>query len=232
MTGRIGYGLALAIILLAGCGEEAAGPRLSLPAPVLLPPPSDLAEEERGLDAVPDRDAIQIEWQRYLDEQAAVEIYRACDRPVSFAKIASVGARDTCYLDEGVAIGRRYWYFLVARRGSERSRPSDTLSYRLLDKPYALSEEGGRVPIFRWQVREVPVAYVIKLFDGTADTRVWFAVVTPDYGALVEQVRFNSDGSAVVDSLVSGRVYRWRVDVVAPEAAAGAESNWRLFLCP
>ncbi len=220
------------LLVLSGCARHGTEPSLSLERPILLPPPDDLAESERGIDAIPERDAIRLEWEKYPDPEAELEVYRAEEAPGRFTRLARVSAQDTCYLDERVAIGRRYWYFLAGRKEEKRSLPSDTLSYKLLEKPFALSRTGGRAPVFRWQVKEAPVAFVVKLFDEGADRKVWFCWVFPDFGALAQEVRYNWDGTARMDSLISGRVYRWRVDVVAPEANAGAESQWQVFVCP
>ena len=225
--------LILAALDGSGCGRQPSGPENVLTPPILLPVPFDLAENEAGLDAVPEKDAIQVQWGPYPMSDATIVVHRLKEGEKDFVVVARVPSRDSLYLDESVAIGVRYWYFLRAVAGSgEKSGPSDTLSYKLLEKPFALTESASRRPVFRWQAREVPVAYVLKLFDALSDKKVWFAVVPPNYGSFAEEVRFNFDGTAAVDSLVPGHTYRWRVDIIAPELNAGAESEWRTFICP
>ena len=217
-------------IILSGCGKLGGGEERALPRPLLLPPPDDLAVDERGLDAVPELDAIQVEWIPYDVQDATILVWRRAEKREEFEQFARISAKDTLFLDEDVEIGTRYWYFLTANAAGWRdSSPSDTFSYRLLEKPFALVETGGKLPAFRWQVSQTPVGYVLKLFEVDTDKKVWFASVWPDYGTLAEQVVFNFDGTAVVDSLETGKGYRWRVDVVGPEKNSGAESNWRVF---
>jgi len=221
----------LTLVLLLGCGKSPEGPAEELPAPVLLPVPDDLSVDEGGVDAVPEKNAIQIQWEAYPRRDARIQIYRSDAEEGEFSLRTELSATDTVFLDERVAIGTRYWYFLIAKKDGSVSPTSDTVSYKLLEKPFALWENPTPRPTFRWRVSEIPVEYVIKLFELPSDNKVWFAVVSPDFNSLTEEVRYNFDGGAARDSLVVGRAYRWRVDVVGPEANAGSESEWRIFVC-
>ncbi len=220
----------VAVLATLSCDKLGETVERTLPTPRLLPPPDDFSEDERGLDAVPERDAIQVEWELYAVQDAAIEVWRRQEKRQEFEQVAKISGKDTVFLDEDVEIGTRYWYFVVAvAPGWRDSAPSDTFSYRLLEKPFALVETTGRRPTFRWQVGQTPVGYVLKLFEVDTDKKVWFASVWPDYGTLAEEVVFNFDSTAVADSLEAGKGYRWRVDVIGPEKNSGAESNWRVF---
>ncbi len=228
----ISLGMA-ALLTALSCGKLGDGDERTLPTPRLLPPPDDFSEDERGLDAVPERDAIQVEWEVFAIQNASIQVWRRAEECQDFEQIGRISAKDTVFLDEDVEIGTRYWYFLIASAdGWQDSAPSDTFSYRLLEKPFALVEIATQTPVFRWQVGQTPVGYVLKLFEVDTDKKVWFASVWPDYGTLAEEVAFNFDSTAAVDSLEPGKGYRWRVDVIGPEKSSGAESHWRVFRVP
>ncbi len=208
--------------------EQGVGP----PPPVLLPPPDDLAEEERGIDAVPEADAIQIDWllPEGSKQLAGFRLYRRAGRG-SFVLLKSFKAQDTTFVDNlDIQVGVRLHYFMTAVDGAGREGPpSDTVNYALLPKAFNLHSTATLTPVFRWQVHGYPSQYVLKLFDLTNGCRAWFSLVTSDFADEDEEVTYNWDGRAATFTLVAGHVYRWRVDVVGTESNSGSESAWSRF---
>lgn len=207
-------------------GEEGPAP------PSLLPPPDDLTEVERGIDAVPEKDAIQIDWLRpeRAEELAGFRLYRRSTTG-AFLLLKSLKPQDTTFVDDvNIQVGTRYFYFMTSVDASGREGPpSDTVNYALLPKPFNLHQSGTLTPVFRWQVQDYPSQYVLKLFDMTDNSKVWFSVVQSDFADQDEEVSYNWDGLASSPALVAGHVYRWRVDVVGTERNSGSESTWSRF---
>lgn len=200
--------------------------------PVLLAPPDDLALVERGIDAVPEADAIQIDW--LLPEQVAdlagFRLYRRTARG-AFVLLKSLKSQDTTFVDDqNIEVGTRYYYFMTSvDRAGREGPPSDTVDYALVPKAFNLHSTGTLTPVFRWQVHDYPSQYVVKLFDLTDGSKVWFSLVFSDFADQDEEVTYNWDGTAATPTLIAGRSYRWRVDVVGSERNSGSESNWRRF---
>jgi len=217
-------------LLCLGCSTEFEdkGP----PPPTLLPPPDDLAVVEKGIDAVPEGDAIQLDWlPSDGQEVAGYRLYRRAGRTGAFLLLKSFRAQDTTFVDpSGIEVGTRYFYFMTAvdRAGREGS-PSDTVDYMLVPKAFSLHCTATPTPIFRWHVHDYPAQYVLKLFDLNDGTKIWFSVVQSDYADQDEEVPYNWDGTAAIPVLTAGRTYRWRVDVVGTERNSGSESAWNRF---
>ncbi|MBC7187691.1 MAG: hypothetical protein H5U38_11720 [Calditrichaeota bacterium] len=201
-------------------------------APILLPPPDELAVVEKGIDAVPEADAIQLDWLAPEGEEVAgFRLYRRTGRSGPFLLLKSFKAQDSTYVDAaGIEIGTRYFYFMTAVDYSGReSAPSDTVDYMLVPKAFNLHCSAGLTPVFRWHVQDYPAQYVLKLFDLSDGSKVWFSLVPSSYQGQEEVVTYNWDGAAAAPALVSGRQYRWRVDVVGVERNSGSESAWSRF---
>lgn len=223
-----------AIFLTFHCKPKTSDQGVPKPQPpILVPKTSEIAGEEKGIDAVPEADAIFLEWFSSKDETIRNwKVFRGTAER-GFQLVATLVAADTSFLDEHVQIGVRYLYFLttVNARGME-SAPSDTVSYKLLPKALNLSNTLSVQPDFSWHFVGVPpVLYVLRLYRNPGQELVWLSRITPSYAAS-EETRFNWDGTALVNSLARGASYFWRVDEIGTEANSGSESNWKIFTVP
>jgi hypothetical protein len=202
-------------------------------AVVLIPSAADTCRDERGMDAVPEGDAILIVWIPSGEENVTeYEIYRGSRKDAVFTRIARVQVPDSTYLDYGVTLDTRYYYYLLAvNDGGERSEPSDTLSYKLIQKATGLLPVGETAiakPVFSWHDPNTPqkAFYVIRLMESATKQVVWLSLIPSSYSGDRETVQFNDDGTAPIDSLGGGIDYQWRVDVVGSEDCSGSESEW------
>ncbi len=222
------------IFLTFHCKSKVSDPVVQKPnPPILVPKTSEIAGEEKGIDAIPEKDAIFVEW--FSTKNQTAEKWRLF-REVSgedFRLVAELAASDTFYVDKDIFLGKRYFYFLTAvdARGRE-SAPSDTVSYKLLPKAVHLGNTLTPHPEFEWGFTEIPpVLYVLRLFRNPDGELIWLSKITPRYGS-VERTQFNWDKTAEVDSLERGVSYFWRVDEIGAEENAGSESNWKIFTLP
>lgn len=200
-------------------------------AVVMLASVDDTCRVEEGIDAIPESDAIRIEWVPSQEVYvASYEVFRSTDPREGFRSIGSVTADEENYVDAGVTLNRRYFYYVVAVSDEGlRSEPSDTLSYLLMHKPTGLDPAGvtaADTPDFSWRDPNQAAAFVVRLVDEATEAIVWIRWVWSSYSGDREGVRFNDDGSATVQALRRDTDYRWRVDIVGPEVASGAESGW------
>lgn len=218
-------------LLILQCTEKIDGDERIPPTPLLFAAPPDTALFERGIDAIPDFDGIQLDWYAGdITDIAGFTIYRHAAGETQYKKLTTADSRDSSFIDlNAVQVGVRYHYFMrsVSYDGVE-SAPSDTVNYMLLSKALHLFNSLSRTPTFQWQVSDYPDQYVLKLFDLLSNEKVWFAVVRSDYTNQDEEVAFNFDGKAL-DSLSTGRSYRWRVDIIGAASNSGSESNWKQF---
>jgi hypothetical protein len=208
-----------------------------VPVPVVFIPWSpDTCRSERGIDALPEKDAIQIEW--IPSEESTVQaygIYRSTDVVRPFSMIDLVRIPDSVYVDESVSVGVRYFYFIraVTREGMW-SDPSDTLNYKLLEKASGLMPNGvsEAKPVFSWEDPNREAFYILRVLDDPSDSLIWISRFSSQYSGHREQIDFNADGSARVDYFQSGMRIRWRVDVESAQENCGSESRWVVFEVP
>lgn len=229
---KIGFFLLFSFILATLYCENQSTIGVKKPSPVILiPGAADTSEVECGIDAVPEGNKIRIEWQNVgTEEMMFYEIYRSPVEKRPFTKVGTVSFPDTSYEDAVPELNTRYYYYVVAVNDEGmKSEPSDTLSYKLLDKPKGLSPIGETIPVplFRWQDPNVPPAhfYIIRVREKESKNYVWIAGIESQYNVDVTTY-YNSDHRAKLDSLVSGQKYEWRVDIVGNEPACGSESLW------
>lgn len=230
----IGIFLLFANILF--CNKKITNPNAGPSPPKLLPPPDEMMVVEKGVDAIPELDAIQIDWEKSNDKTVEYFLlYRKADNEQQFSQLKRLGKNDTSWVDgKDIQIFLRYFYYICAIDKDDRQgAPSDTVDYMLIDKVYNLSATWEPQPTFRWQIHPYNVnEYVIKVFDANTGEKIWFASVFSDYTDLDEEIKFNFDNTAKFDSLQSGRRYSWRVDTVGPERNSGSESKWHQFSAP
>jgi hypothetical protein len=208
-----------------------------VPAAVtIIPWNPDTCRVERGIDTLPEMDAIQIEWIPSAESLVrAYGVYRSTDVLSSFTMIGLVMIPDSVYVDESVSIGIRYFYFVraVTREGNW-SEPSDTLDYKLLEKASGLMPNGVSTskPVFSWEDPNREAFYIIKVFDEPSFTPIWISRFSSQYTGYREKIDFNADGTATIDSFQSGMKIRWRVDVESAQETCGSESRWVVFEVP
>lgn len=220
------------LIISSGCKRSPVDPEPSLPAPVLIQSPADTSMIEIGIDAVESGDFIQIDWQSGDQQRPrSYRIYRTEAIDSGFVLAAEASGTVTSYLDSlGVRIGKRFFYYISAvdDEGIE-SFPSDTLSYKLLQKPSLLANSFEPELTFSWQVQVNPEFYVLKLIEADSEKKIWVSKFRTAY-TQIEKVKFNFDGKAVVDSLERGVAYKWRVDIIGPSENSGSESPWKRLI--
>jgi hypothetical protein len=220
------------LIIGSGCNRSPVNPGPSLPAPVLIQSPADTSLIEIGIDAVESGDFIRLDWQPG-DKELPINyrIYRTEAIDSGFVLTAAVSGRATSYLDSlGIKIGTRYYYYITAVDDEDiESYPSDTLSYKLLEKPFLLANSFEPELMFSWQVRVNPEFYVLKLIEADTEKKIWVSKFRTSY-TQIEKVKFNFDGKAIVDSLQRGVAYKWRVDIIGASENSGSESPWKRLI--
>ncbi len=209
------------------------------PSPVRLVQMSgDDVEIERGIDAVSDKDAIRIEWMpNDEDDVAGYEIYRSLDdkngQYNQLIAYPALSVADSAYVDEGVLLQHRYFYYLVAVTFDRvRSEPSDTVDYQIISKAINLLPQGdgaNRKPEFSWEDPNGEDGYRIRVIDPASDETIWISSLIASTYSNREQVDYNFDSKATMDSLQSGAEYHWRVDVISAKTHCGSESRWVTF---
>ena len=221
------------IFITLNCTENLDESKDLPQTPTLFGPPADMEEVERGIDAIPNYNGIQLDWHTEDSEDIAhYVIYRRTTDESQYQVLTTVHSQDTTYIDlNNIEVGKRYYYYIIAVDYEDReSAASDTVNYMLISKAFHLYNSLTSYPTFRWEVSEYPAQYVIKLFDAHTNEKVWFSLVPSDYTNQDEQVEYNSDGTALIDSLVQGQSYKWRVDIVGTASNSGSESNWKQFI--
>jgi len=224
------------IFTIFNCTKRATTGGIKPSPVVLIPGVADTCFAKKGLDTVPDRDAIRVEWiPSSEDEVTGYELYRSSEKGGAYSLIARLVVTDSFFVDVGVSLYQRYYYYIEAVTDEGlKSDPSDTLDYKLIKKATGLDPnptgEADSRPVFSWENPDPYAApcYIIRLVEVASGKYIWLHVVPSSYSER-ESVLFNVNGSAVLDSLVRGVYYQWRVDIRGPEDHCGSESNWVTF---
>lgn len=221
--------LAAGLALWAGCSDQSTNPAQRPAAPRFVPAVPDTAAAEAGIDAIPEEDAIFLQWRRE-EALSAFHLFRNREGEKSYELIAQLTARDTSFYDR-VATNSRCWYYL---RGVDESgaltAPSDTVDYLLLDKATDLQVAGHDTLRFSWSIGlRRPASYVIRLKGEELGDWIWIGTVAPGFQGTRESVRFNQDGRARQPQLQKGVRYLWRLDCVGAAPHSGSESAWQRF---
>jgi hypothetical protein len=231
------YLLFVLIFINFNC-KSGSGPSRDRPAPVrLIASVNDTCRVEAGMDAVPEGDAIHIEWTDTGDDlTAGFEVNRAVGLLGSYSKVVTLMDPGQHSYDDAVPeVNVRYYYTVTAVDGEGgRSDPSDTLSYRLILKAEDLNPRGvsGGVPDFSWRDDNLPHAndYIVRVRDKATGAVAWIAMVQAAFAEARQSVAYNADGKASPQRLTAGRTYEWRVDVIGNESRCGSESPWVTIL--
>ena len=256
--------LPIAIIYI-GCGEDLTPEDTTPPGkPMMIPKTPESQFLQQGIDSeagITDQDYwIRIEWDWNTEpDLMGYYVYRMDERDslgnYEYVKIRNlqlgVDLRREIdaipyYIDQSSVLrpdpvsgfSHGFYYYVRAFDNSGNvSAPSDTVYYRLLQKPRGLTINGNIAAAFNfvWEYYALESwnYFFIRVSpEALPDNRVWSyradLLVTPFV------VTFNSDGSAnrdyfrgESDSLIAGN-YSWMVDVVAdfdPIHPAGAETK-------
>jgi hypothetical protein len=223
------------LCVMSTCEKQATKPRFLNTQVRFVPAVDDTVIAERGIDAVAESDAIQLQWQRQ-SELNEYRLYRKSREEEQFSELAVLTERDTLYLDsQNLQISLRYYYYLVgANHEGQVTQPSDTVHYMLLPKPTNLAQALQQDNLyFYWQPAPQPLAdmYLLKFFEDATQRLIWISKI-PSYRIAEENIRYNWDGGARLAKLASGQKYRWRVDAIGSEAYSGSESHWQKFTAP
>ncbi len=252
------YWILIFFILLTAC-EEPTQKTDFKPDPVQLVLRSagaDTLESEPGIDAVPTGEGeinhIQIQWYRHpqIRQIEKFNIYRSEDPDglKSYRLIGSVaaglsGKPDSIYFDtQDLRLNVRYYYYVTAVSNDlVESEPSDTVSYRLLEKAVGLTLNGNEAVItqpvldFQWWMASgsTPDVYVLRierLLGGDAHPLELIRLIRSTYQT---PQTFHLEGAQLQEILTDGE-YRWRIDCMGREDVEnqyfeGSESNWKIF---
>jgi hypothetical protein len=233
MCKKVRFFLILSMIFaIFNCSKKINQSSLRPPKVVMIPAVADTSRIEKGIDAIPNGNAVRIEWVLSRDERVTgYEIYRQETAGAQFAKIWTAAEKDSFYEDFVPKTGVRYYYTVLAVNDEDlKSETGDTLRYTLLKKATGLNPNGESTsakPIFGWTDSNQPQAheYILRLEENVGNRSIWIAVAPADYGSLQQSANFNFDQKASVAALVSGKEYRWRVDVRG-QNNSGSESEW------
>jgi hypothetical protein len=225
--------------------DTSQNPELPLPARVhWVPRSSDMAAVERGIDAVPESDGIQLQWYSLHDHNLKkYSVYRRKSQETYFKVIKTIdpgtasAGEDTVYIDNDPEMQfYRYTYYYVTgtNRDDLEGPPSDTLKYQLLLKPDTYMPNGGTIPglpVFDWKFPEtaIPDSFILRIEVEFLDRLHYIAKFQSDYNDFLQ----NLDLAQVANPPVfdPGISYRWRIDSIGPDSSSsGAESAWKIFI--
>jgi hypothetical protein len=232
MRARLCLFLLLTLIFINFNCKNKETPAKEKPKPVeLIPGSPDTSRIETGIDAIPDGDKIHLEWNSKSDETTLIyEVYRGSVKDGTFSKVASVSVPTRFYDDPERSVNVRYYYYVLAVSDEGvKSEPSDTLSYKLINKPEGLMPGGNSsavIPTFRWRDVNHANDYIIRIQESGSEAFVWFSKFMAQFGSDEQSILFNADHTAVSDSLTRGKNYQWRIDIIGNEKACGSESQW------
>ena len=235
------------ISLLTGCGESIEDP--DAPAPpvwVCKSAPTDTIAT--GVRPYNDGAGIVLEWHPNLEEDiSGYKLYKTeqdIDNKYILAvdiNAFSVSGADTFFIDDSVKFGTDYYYYLRAYdQAGNKSNPSDTIQYAVINKVEPLNPTGtltAQPTIFEWyDYSNASSEYVIYLETFSPQNDIWISRFTkPNYGDFFQSISFNFDGSSKSGTLVTGQIYRWCIKSIAyvnPYTnidISGSVSNWAYF---
>ncbi len=253
------YLILILIIFFSAC-QQATEEKSFKPDPVQLvlrPAGADTLADEPGIDAVPipegDINGIQIQWYRpyNINKLDKFLIYRSEDPKgkknydvIGELQANVSGKVDSIYIDtQDLLINVRYYYYVTAiSKSGEESLPSDTVSYRLLEKATNLSLNGNAniisepVMEFSWWILSgfTPDQYILRIERFISNEYHPLAMIKmfrPVNYDTPQSIRLAGDS---LKSIFTKGDYRWRIDCVGLEDVQnqffeGSESNWQLF---
>jgi len=234
-------------LLFDSCGESLEDPTPpARPQWVEKSAPEDSVEH--GIDADPIDDYIYLEWHPNSDEDiSAYKIYRAEGKSsAKFTLLTKVDAfstfgGDTIYIDDSVELNKIYHYYLLAvDQAGNKSEPSDTIRYGLIQKPdlnYPLILNISETrPEFEWHdFTSFSYQYIIRVEKIFPSEVIWiYRFNKTNYADTFQSMVFDINNTASEYELTAGTYYRWRVDAISEVDpfeidVSGSESQWGYF---
>jgi hypothetical protein len=230
------------IPIFIGC-DSGGDAKLPVPGSVLMVPHApDTSAVEQGIDAVPESDGVLLVWYGLNDPGVRYyDIYRQKENETYFRRIKRIDldtafpGADTVYTDNSADIQLNiynYYYVKAVNRDDEEGSPSDTVRYKLIEKPATTRPSGELVqgmPVLYWNFPGViPDEYIVRIEEEFTNrvalvrqfrVKEYFEEQSLDLGSIGNQPQ-----------LIPGFTYRWRIDSVGPQAdESGSESQWRIF---
>jgi len=247
---KILYLVLIIVFFQMACNPNNEG-KLPPPAEVLMVDKfTDLGVIEHGIDAVPEKDGIYIEWYLLQDpDVTSYNIYRKSKNELIFSRLTSIPVEniispfDTVfsYIDSANIILDTsefvYYYYVTAsnRDGVEGPVPDSLLKHRYMlnMKPETQNINNinsGEQPVFSWDFLSEPVPYyfIIRIENEVADTLVWTRRFVNS--ELDRAIDFDLSTVSNPPLFQSGSIYRWRIERVGPDSLySGSESKWKTF---
>ncbi|MCK4641573.1 MAG: hypothetical protein KAU06_09545 [Candidatus Marinimicrobia bacterium] len=230
MRNRIFYFFIMPVFLMifvSRCGESIEDPDPPT-APVWVEKSAPTDTIESGIRPYNDGNGILLEWHPNLEEDiSGYKLYRTGeDIENKFALIADINAfkisgADTFFIDDLVQLNTDYFYYLKAYDQAEnKSEPSDTIRYRLIEKAEPLKPLGtinNYTPEFEWyDFTNVTYEYIIRVESFLSQEVIWISRIRrTNYTDFLQKIFYNSDGSAVLNSLESGVTYQWCIKSIS-----------------
>ncbi len=245
-------------LLVVSC-DQSTGEKVFQPDPVRLvlrPAGADTLSSEPGIDAVPTAEneinKIQIQWYRHEQVKNLQKflVYRSDDpegrknyQVVGEVPANIIGEVDSIFFDtQDLQYNVRYYYYVTAiGDNGKESLPSDTVSYKLLEKAIKLSLNGNSnvvsqtVMEFEWWIQSgnTPDRYILRIerfVNNDYHPLAYVKVIQSNYQT---PQTFRLEGE-VLKTLFPNGDYRWRIDCVGREDIVnqyfeGSESSWQLF---
>lgn len=230
-------------VLFLNCQDE-VNKTPPLDRVILVEKSNEASPVERGIDAIPELDAIFLEWFSGDNKDlAGYTIYRSQTSDQHYAAVGKIvkqyGRIDTSFIDESVTVGVQYYYYVRAYDRLEQvGEPSDTVSYALLPKPTLTSPIKGAsvtdsVPNFQWNHNDPspPDEFIFRLkrTSGSDTTYVRIVIQSINYTGQFENWSLSELG---LPAPLSAGQYMWRIDPLIPGTNQGSESRWENFSVP
>ena len=233
----------LLIVFVLAC-DNPQKPELPTPAKVVMVPRSnDMAAIERGIDAVAESNGIKLQWFDLNDRNLKIySIYRRKTNETYFRIIKTIDletafpGQDTVYIDNDPQLPLNtynYYYVTGTNKDDLEGTPSDTLKYKLLEKPNTIKPNGDIIiglPVFEWSFPQSiqPDSFILRIEEEFTNTLHYVAKFQSNYGDPSETLDLSQVSNPPVFN--SGQSYRWRIDSIGPDAeTSGAESAWLVF---
>ncbi|KAA3608457.1 MAG: hypothetical protein D8M58_19455 [Calditrichaeota bacterium] len=214
----------------------------------------ETAEIEKGIDALPSpSNDIVVMWHKHPQSINLEKyiLYRGeeISNQIIFTNIFDIEANfnlDTLHEDKGLSVGTMYYYYIVAvDENNNRSIPSDTVKYQLLEKPQLEDLSISNNTYLVNGVLTNPSQLIFRTLQFTAGASAGSILRIEKLGSrelvYFEYIRQfqNADGFAVheivgetlLQSLFKnrddGNFYEWRIDLADNFSLnRGSESEW------
>jgi hypothetical protein len=161
--------------LIISC-ENSQKPTLDTPGTVSwVEKSAEMAADERGVDAISESDGVFLQWYKLRDRGIKYyNIYRKRPNETFFGRIQQINienateGRDTTYIDGDSLLNDYQFYYITAENSDGvEGQASDTIRYKLLDKPETTKPNFETVvgmPIFFWSfVTIIPHEFILRI---------------------------------------------------------------------